>query len=127
MNPLESAFRTVAARRPYKGKTLTDWLVRWVEMSPRDIESQNSQFLKTMTTWIFRKYSGRGGKGVPMGYLGRFVLPETQKVRLFETLTAQVVRLLRKRGLVEVDRQPTKQFRLLVEAWDRAPKQTQGG
>ena len=120
----EQAFEAAYEKRPYKGKRLADWLARWVNMSNRDLYHENSRFLTIMCTWVVRKFQSRGNDGVPTGYLAKFCLPETQKVRLLDALASQVIFTLRKRGLVETDTRPTDEFWKVVEAFDRAHQQT---
>jgi len=111
-----------ASKKPYKGKSLFEWLRVWVEASQGNLDHATAQFLPVMTGWIVARYrEGRKG-GVPVGYLYKFV-PKGH-VNLLEILTVMLVSILRKRGLREADTLPTPQFTRLVEAWDRA-KQSQ--
>ena len=123
---MSDPLHALGASCPYKGLHLSDWLDRWIEMPKADLARGTSQFLTTMITWVVRTVrSGRRG-GDPTGNLGRFCLPESQPVNLFDVLASKVIDILRKRGLVETDRQPTELFRRLVDAFDRTPTRKEG-
>jgi hypothetical protein len=119
-DPLFAAF--AAVKKPYRGKSLLEWLGKWVSMTTKDLEKVNQSFLKTITTWVVRTFAQRRKGGVPMGYLPKFAWPETQKLNFAEALAAQIILTLRKRGLLEADTQPTRQFQRLVDAFDRCTR-----
>ena len=119
----------IAAKKPYKGRSLADWLNRFMYLAPHTLDQNAAQFLPTMTAWLMKQYrEGRKG-GVPTGYLEKFASEESQKVPFFDVIAMMVIRILRKRGLREWDEiynsQATAPFQRLVEAWDRAKQQTQ--
>lgn len=116
---LQKAF---AAGKAYRGKNLADWLAKWVLMKTPDLEKVNRQFLTILTTWVVKRFAARRKGGVPVGNLGRFALPDSQKINFIEALCAFVILILRKRGLIEADRQPSDSFRRLLDAFDRAPR-----
>jgi len=108
--------------KPYKGKTIGEWLAKWIGMPMQDLEKLNRPFLTVVTTWVIQKARERRKGGIPTGSLEKIAFPEDRKVNFVETLIAQVVLVLRRRGLVEADSQPTDSFRRFLDAFDRAPK-----
>lgn len=116
----DSFFQAFAAvKKPYSGKSLLEWLAKWVSMTTKDLDKVNQPFLKTIATWVVRSYAQRRKGGMLMGNLPKFAWPETQKINFTDVLSAQVVSTLRKRGLLEADTQPTQKFQRLLDAFDR--------
>lgn len=115
-------FKAFENAKPYRGKSLADWLSKWVTMRETDLTKSNASFLTTMTTWVVRNFTERRKGGVPMGNLAKFALPESQKIDFTGAISAMVVATFHKRGLIEADSQPTAQFQRLVDAFDRARK-----
>lgn len=110
------------AAKPYKGKAIVEWLGKLIGMPMQDLEKLNRPFLTIVTTWVVRQARKRRKGGIPTGNLERFVLPDDRKLDFVDAFCAQVVLVLRKRGLVEADSMPTDSFRRLLDAFDRSPK-----
>lgn len=111
-----------AVKKPYPGKSLLEWLGKWVNMTTKDLEKVNQPFLKTMTTWVVRNFAQRRKGGVPMGELAKFALPATQKFGFTDAIAAFIVLTLRKRGLLEADMQSMDRFLRLLDAFERCSK-----
>jgi hypothetical protein len=104
----------------YRGKTLVEWFGDLPTKSDADLDREGKDFLRVLTTWVVRQYSGRRKGGVPTGNLVKFALPESQKIDFTRTIMIFLVRTLRKRGLRETDLSrlsPT--FDLLVRAYEK--------
>lgn len=106
--------------RPYRGKTLPEHLGDLLTMKEAELRKESAGFLKIMATWVFRAFASRRKGGVPTGELARFVHPDGVKLDFTRAITVHLVGLLRKRGLVEVDRQTNPQFEQLLRAYDTA-------
>jgi hypothetical protein len=117
MNPL---FDVLAHLPAYHGKILVEWFVELLQKSDADLDREGSNFLKVLTTWVVRQYSGRRKGGVPTGSLDRFVYRDSEKIDFTRTVMVFLVRILRKRGLRETDlSRKSAAFELLVRAHDK--------
>lgn len=107
--------------RRYKGKTLEQHVENTLHRSEVYFEIYTQDFLKIVTTWVFRKLSGRGRKGgIPLGQLKNFVFPEGYKFNFMEALEMHLMSIWRKRGLMEYDRQKASvSFEQMVDAFDK--------
>ncbi len=111
----------VNEKKKKKGLSLTEWFAPWLDMSDKELEKINRKFLPTMISWLLntdRIKKARGG-AIPTGYLSRFGLKDGEKFVFLDILMAKIIQILRMRGLVEEDRKSTKEFELLVKAFDR--------
>lgn len=109
--------------KAYRGRTLAAHFDYLLFKSSAELDRESRDFLKVVSTWVYRQFSRRRRGGVPLGYLSKFVLPEGTKLDLTRAMMLHVVRILRKRGLREFDavrESPT--FELLVRAYDHAQR-----
>ena len=114
---LEGAFRSAA---PYKGKALQDYFAPVVAQSESQLNGVNRGFLITMATWVVRKFKNRG---IPVGHMEKFCLPDGKAFNFLNALMAQVVAVLRKRGLKEADELLQDRFlQKFDEAFKRASR-----
>jgi hypothetical protein len=117
---LDQAFRQAT---PSTAKTLQQHFGETLLVSDAELQKEGENFLKTMATWVYRKFSDRRKNGVPLGYLDKFVLPADRPIDFTRTLMLQLVRTMRQRGLREYDL--SKKSPLLEElgrAFDNARK-----
>jgi len=109
---------------PYRGRRLTDWFQAELGASQATLDQSAASFLRTMATWVFRKLRSRRGKAVPLGEMARFVHPDELPIDLEGAIKKFLVRLLRKRGLREVDERTNgPAFDELVRAFGKASSQ----
>ena len=115
---LDQAFRS---SRPYRGQSLREHFGSLLYLSNAELAREAERFLKVVATWVYRKFRGRRKGGVPLGYLGRFVLPDDTKLEFTRALMVHLVHLMRKRGLREYDSSSASPlFEQLERAYDRA-------
>lgn len=104
-----------------EAKRLNDHFGELLVKSDTEIEKGLTDFLKVLATYVFRSFSQRRKDGVPMGYLGKFVYPESTKINLTQTMMLHIVKILRKRGLREsIAAKKSAVFDQLESAYERA-------
>jgi hypothetical protein len=120
---MNALFDVLSHLPAYRGKTLVEWFAEFLQKSDADLEREGSNFLKVLTTWVVRQYSGRRKGGVPIGNLDRFAYRNSEKIDFTRAVMVFIVRILRKRGLRETDlsrKSPT--FELLVRAYEKTER-----
>lgn len=123
-SPHEMIERVFVAAKHYHGWRLIDWFQSELGASQATLDKSATNFLQTMATWVFRRLRNRHGQDVPLGTMARFVHPDEQVIDLEDAIKKFLVRLLRKRGLREVDEHTNgPAFEEMVRAFDRASSQ----
>lgn len=116
-DPLMDALERAPAK---KTKTMVEWFGDLLTMSDANLDKMGSDFLKVLSTWVVRNFSARRKNGVPVGELGKFIYPESQKIDFTRALMVHIVRILRKRGLRETEAaRKNATFELMLKAYDK--------